>query len=141
MSILNFKIDRIVTEKFKLKEIDSMEDLRFSLSFQFKLSISESVICCVSEFEYRSNDEPVMEISLDCYFRIVDNELDSMIEDNRVIIDAENLQYLATIAVGIARGEIHARCEVANSPLQEVVLPQVNLTKIITTPSDFLIDS
>ena len=137
MSILNYKIDKIVTERFNLKETDGIKNLRFSLSFQFKVSVKESVICCISEFEYRTENENVMTLSLECYFKVLDDGLNSMIKDNVLTIDTETLQYLATIAVGTARGEIHARCELANSALKEIVLPPVNLTEIITTPSEF----
>ena len=139
MSILNYKIDKIVTERFNLKDPDRTDRLRFSLSFQFKVSVDESVICCISEYKYRDDKEIVMDLSLECYFRILDKGLNSLIKDNVLTIDTETLQYLATIAVGAARGEIHARCEIAGSILKDSVLPPVNLTKIITTPSEFLL--
>lgn len=141
MRILNYKIDKIVTGRFNLKETDLTDDLRFSLSFQFKVSVDESVICCISEYKYRTDNEIVMDLSLECYFKILDNGLKSLIKDNILTIDTDTLQYLATIAVGTARGEIHARCEMAGSVLQESVLPPVNLTKIITTPSEFCINT
>lgn len=139
--ILKYKIDKIVTERFNLKEIDEIDNLSFSLAFQFKASVAESVICCISKFEYKSDRDIVMDLSLECYFKILDEGLNSLIQDHVLTIDKETLQYLATIAVGTARGEIHARCEMANSNLQEIVLPPVNLTKIITTPSEFYIDA
>ncbi len=137
MSILNFKIDKIVAKKFILKEPRTIDNLRFSLSFKFKVNTEESVICCISEFEYKAETEKVMEFSLECYFNISEKSLQARIKDNKLIFDVETLQYLATIAVGTARGEIHARCEMANSALKDIVLPPVNLTKIITTPSEF----
>ncbi|MDE6825153.1 MAG: hypothetical protein K2J18_00145 [Paramuribaculum sp.] len=141
MKILNYKIDKIVTGRFNLKDTDRTDRLRFSLSFQFKVSVDESVICCISEYNYRDDNETVMDLSLECYFSILDNGLKSLIKDNVLTIDTDTLQYLATIAVGTARGEIHARCEMAGSALRETVLPPVNLTKIITTPSEFYLNT
>lgn len=140
MSILNYKIDKIITERFNLEKIGRVNNLRFSLSFNFKVSVEQSVICCISEFKYKAKDVNVMELSLECYFKILNNNLQNLIKDNILTIDTETLQYLASIAVGAARGEIHARCELEDSPLQNVVLPPVNLTKIITTPAEFIIE-
>ena len=137
MNILNYRIDKIVTKDFKLKETNPNDDLRFSLSFQVKVSMEESAICCISEFQYSTGTEIVMGILLESYFKIANNGLNSLINGNLLTIDPETLQYLATIAVGTARGEIHARCEMAGSPLQHMVLPPVDLTKIITAPSEF----
>ncbi len=140
MSVLDYKIDKIITKSFQLKKTDRIDNLRFSLSFQFKVSIEDSAICCISEYEFSNEKEQVMELSMECYFKILHNGLDSLIHDNVLTIETEPLQYLATIAVGAARGEIHARCDMADSILKEIVLPPVNLTTIITTPSKFPVE-
>ncbi|MDE5872126.1 MAG: hypothetical protein K2H22_09315 [Muribaculaceae bacterium] len=74
---------------------------------------------------------------MDCYFQIDPKYFTSQVKDDVLTIKTEILQYLATIAVGTARGEIHARCAIAESPLQEIVLPPVDITRIIQTPAEF----
>ena len=44
---------------------------------------------------------------------------------------------MATIAVGAARGEIHARAEIEKSDLSEVILPPINLVEIIKESAIF----
>lgn len=101
--------------------------------------MEDKIICCVSQYLYKIEKEPLMDLELECYFKIKDDFLSSQINDKTLTIDMDILQYLATIAVGAARGEIHARCEMAGSPLQNIVLPPVNLTKIITSPAEFIL--
>ena len=137
MSVLKYRIDKIVTKGFKVRQTDNIAKLHFSLSFQFKVNEEEKVVCCISHYEYRTEEEIMMQLDLECYFQIEPKYFTSLIKDDVLTIKTEILQYLATIAVGTARGEIHARCSIAESPLQEIVLPPVDLTKIIQTPAEF----
>lgn len=137
MSVLRYKIDKIFTKGFDVRFTDNLDKLHFSLSFQFKVSVEEKVVCCISRYEYISEEVAVMQLDLECYFQIEPQYFTSLIKDDVLIIKTEILQYLATIAVGTARGEIHARCECAESRLQDIVLPPVDLTKIIKTPAEF----
>lgn len=137
MSVLKYRIDKIVTKEFKVRKINNIDNLHFSLSFQFKVNAKEKVVCCISHYEYRTEEEIMMGLDLECYFQIEPKYFTSLIKDDVLTIKTENLQYLATIAVGTARGEIHARCDIAESPLQEIVLPPVDLTKIIQIPAEF----
>ena len=137
MSVLKYRIDKIVTKEFEVRQIDNIDNLHFSLSFQFKVNVEEKVVCCISHYEYRTEKEIIMQLDLECYFQIEPKYFTSQIKDDVLTIKTEILQYLATIAVGTARGELHARCAIAESPLQEIVLPPVDLTKIIQTPAEF----
>ena len=137
MSVLKYRIDKIVTKGFKVRQTDNIAKLHFSLSFQFKVNEEGKVVCCISHYEYRTEEEIMMQLDLECYFQIEPKYFTSLIKDDVLTIKTEILQYLATIAVGTARGEIHARCAIAESPLQEIVLPPVDLTKIIHTPAEF----
>ncbi|MDE6536932.1 MAG: hypothetical protein K2M13_02695 [Muribaculaceae bacterium] len=137
MSVLKYRIDKIVTKEFKVRQVNSNEKLHFSLSLQFKVNVEEKVLCCISHYEYRSESEIKMQLDLECYFQIESKYFTSLIKDNSLVIKTEILQYLATIAVGTARGEIHARSAIAESPLQNTVLPPVDLTNIIKSPAEF----
>ena len=137
MSVLKFRIDKIVTKDFEIKQTDCISKLHFSLTFQFKINLEEKVICCISHYEYMTDEEIIMRLDLECYFQIEPEYFTSLIKDEILTIKTEILQYLATIAVGSARGEIHARCAIAESSIQEIVLPPVDLTKIIQTPAEF----
>ena len=137
MSVLKYRIDKIVTKGFEVRQTNSIDKLHFSLSFQFKVNVEEKVVCCISHYEFRTEEEIKMLLDLECYFQIEPQYFSSLIKDSVLTIKADILQYMATIAVGTARGEIHARCAIADSPMQDLVLPPVNLTKIIQTPAEF----
>lgn len=139
MSVLKYKIDQIVTRGFEIKNTDQLDKLHFSLSFRFKINAEEKVVCCISHYEYAIGDYIVMQLDLECYFQIDRRYFISLLKDDVLTIKTDILQYLATIAVGTARGEIHARCAIEGSPLQNIVLPPVDLTQIITTPAEFTI--
>lgn len=139
MSVLKYKIDRIVTKDFWVTNVTELNKLKLSLSFQFKVSSDDKIICCISHYEYERETERLMHLDLECYFQIDHDYFSSLIEDEVLTIKPDILQYLATIAVGAARGEIHARCDLAGSILKDTVLPPVDLTKIIQTPAVFAI--
>lgn len=137
MSILKYRIERIMTNKFSLDNNANLGKLSFSISFRFKVNVEERLVSCISRYEYLSGDDKVMQLELECFFIIEKENFKSLVKDKSLTINQNILQYMATIAVGAARGEIHARCQFADSPLQEIVLPPVNLTKIITKPAEF----
>ncbi len=137
MSIIKYKIERIITNHFSLENKDEIGKLSFAISFQFKVNTEERLISCISRYRYLSEEINVMQLELECLFKVEKDNFNSLIKDNKLSINQDFLQYMATIAVGAARGEIHARCQIDNSPLQDIVLPPVNLTKIITKPAEF----
>ncbi len=139
MSVLKYKINKIVSKGFEVKNTDRLDNINFSMAFQFKVNVEEEVVCCISNYEYKREEEKIMLFNLECYFQIESQYFTSLIKDKVLTIKTDILQYLATIAVGTARGEIHARCERDGSALQGIVLPQVDLTKIIRTPAKFII--
>ncbi|WP_277821298.1 hypothetical protein [Palleniella muris] len=58
----------------------------------------------------------------------------TMLQDTTFTLEPFFSQYLSTINVGAARGEIHARCEQAGSELANVILPPVNLVEALPDP-------
>lgn len=139
MSVLKYRIDRIVTKDFKAVNAAELNKLQFSLAFKFKVNMDDKIICCMSHYEYERENEKLMHLDLECYFQIEPDYFSSLIEDEVLTIKPDILQYLATIAVGAARGEIHARCDISGSILKDTVLPPVDLTKIIRTPAEFAV--
>lgn len=76
---------------------------------------------------FNYDGDEVLHITLSTIFAIEPSAFDTMLKDKEFIIEPFFSQYLATINVGAARGEIHARCELANSELTKIVLPPINL--------------
>lgn len=139
MSVFKYRIAKIRVLEFNASQDASLNDLKLTSSFGFKVSFDECVVGCLSQFEYKTSDDTVMYLSLECVFKVEENCFRGLIKDGVLTIPTDMLQYMASIAVGTARGEIHARCEQCGSTLQDVVLPPLNLTEIIKAPSEFLL--
>lgn len=137
MSVLKYKINRIVSDEFFVKDIVDTDNLRLSLSFEFKINVESKAVCCISRYDYMLDQEIMMRLVLECYFQIESAYFESLVKDKVLTIKHEILQYLASIAVGTARGEIHARCQMSDSDIQNIILPPINLTDIIRTPAVF----
>ena len=138
MSYLKYKILGIRTIDFScLQEIDENISITFNTEYKFRLNKVDCLIGCISNFTYLQQNKVIMNLSLECVFAIEPEFFKSLREGDKYIVSADCLQYLATISVGTARGEIHARSEAANSPVMNLVLPPINLTEIIKTPSEF----
>lgn len=137
MNVLKYRIEKIDVKNFEVEISDKPEKLQLSTSFEFNVNLEGHLILCKSTYSYKAGEKILMKIELDCYFKVEEECFNSLIKDGILTINQEMLQYMASIAVGTARGEIHARCQLAGSKLQNVVLPPINLTKIITSPSEF----
>lgn len=142
MDIIPFKIVQIKVEKF---EIQDASDIKLDASFDmqtkcdFGINKDLKLISCRMHYIYRQNDNAVLHFVLICTFNIEEKAFDGFCKDNKFTLDTYFSQYLATINVGAARGEIHARCEAVKSPLANLILPPINLTKILNKPIEFSI--
>ncbi len=67
-------------------------------------------------------------------FDVKPDAFQTMIDGNKFTLQPFFSQYLSTINVGAARGEIHARCEHAGSELANIILPPVNLVEALHEP-------
>lgn len=137
MSVLKYRISRLNVSRFSVVETENLDNLQLATSFQFKINIELHLLSCIGIYEYKKADKSIMALDLECYFNVEQEYFNSLIQDDILTINQDMLQYMATISVGAARGEIHARCEVAGSILRDMVLPPINLTQIITTPAIF----
>lgn len=138
MNILSYKIAGINVIKFSCeKDFNLEKPVNISTGFQFKLNKQDKLIACIGEYKYSQDETPVMALTLECIYMIESSSFDSLRQEDKYVVSADILQYLATISVGTARGEIHARTEASGSALRTVVLPPINLTKIITNDSLF----
>lgn len=48
MSILRFRIAKIVTSKFSIQETDTLDNLQMTSSYQFEVNTNECVVLCRS---------------------------------------------------------------------------------------------
>lgn len=131
-----FRIIAIDAKKFKAKEdVDSdIDKAKIHSTFSFAVNATQKLVRCDSEYTYNCQGEDVLVFAMSCVFAVEEEGFSQMTEDGKFTIEPYFSQYLATISVGAARGEIHARCEARHSPLARVILPPMNLIKALPDP-------
>lgn len=135
MRKIPFRIVGIVTEKFTLEEGKGIGDrVDVSTNFGFAVNHNKRLVKCTVSYAYSYEGESLLNMVLSCIFAIEPTAFADMQRDNKFVIEPFFSQYLATINVGAARGEIHARCELAKSQLTKIILPPINLVDALPTP-------
>ena len=85
-------------------------------------------------YAYLQEEAELLQITLVSTFDVKPKEFQTMLQGNTFTIEPFFSQYLSTINVGAARGEIHARCEQAGSKLASIILPPINLIDALPKP-------
>lgn len=136
MNTIPFKIIEINTEKFALAETPAEFDecINVKTNFSFGVNATSQLVRCVIDYTYVYKGKDILNMRLSCVFKIEEEAFGIMLQDGKFILDPFFSRYLATINVGAARGEIHARCETMNSPLSKIILPPINLMEALPAP-------
>lgn len=124
-----YRIARIETRQFALfpDKFINAEKVDVRSSYEFAVSDDISVVRCRSQFHYLQGDQLLMVLDMVTYFSIAPEGIEEIKKKGHVPVDF--LRYMGTIAVGTARGIIHAKTE--GTALNAVVLPPINLVEII----------
>ena len=141
MKNIPFRIVGIETSNFFLKNDVSVkegEKVDVNTNFMFAVKRDAQLVKCKINYMYSFQGEKILTMDLSCAFSIEPQAFGEMVHDNKFVIEPFFSQYLATINVGAARGEIHARCEMNNSQLANVILPPINLVEAL--PNDVVIE-
>ena len=135
-----FKVIGLNVEKFDLVEIPAKIEgnIDVKTNFSFGVNTASQLVRCLIDYTYVYRGEGILNMVLTCVFKIEEEDFDKMLHDNKFVIKPFFSRYLATINVGAARGEIHARCELAKNSLSQIVLPPINLVEAI--PEDIVIE-
>lgn len=136
MKAIPFRIVGIETSDFFFKKdvvLDSGK-IDITTNFMFAVNKEAKLVKCMIDYTYVLQGEKIMSLTVSCIFAIEPQAFGEMIRDNKFVIEPFLSQYLATINVGAARGEIHARCEIQNSPLSKIILPPINLVEALPAP-------
>ena len=103
------------------------EEVKVESSFGFSHSTDLSMIRCITQIRYLQSEAILLVFKNATYFDIAPEGVNDIQKEGKVPVDF--LQYMATIAVGTARGIIHDKTE--GTVLNSVVLPPINLVEII----------
>jgi hypothetical protein len=142
MNTIPFKIIEINTEKFVLTEAPAVfdENIDVNTNFSFGVNATSQLVRCVMDYTYVYNGKEILNMVLSCVFKIEEEAFGSMLQDGMFILEPFFSRYLATINVGAARGEIHARCEIQSSPLSKIILPPINLVEALPAPIKIILN-
>ncbi len=124
-----YRIFKIETNQFATfpDPFDNGSPVNVQTSFQFAASMDISNVRCQAHILYKQGDCLLLVLDISTYFSIGDEGIKEIRKQGKVPVDF--LRYIATIAVGAARGIIHAKTE--GTVLNAVVLPPINLVEII----------
>ena len=140
MNTIPFKVIGLNVEKFELVEnpvkIEGNIDIR--TNFSFGVNVSSQLVRCLMDYTYVYQGKKILNMVFTCVFKIEEEAFGKMLQNNKFVIEPFFSRYLATINVGAARGEIHARCEAANNPLSQIILPPINFVEAL--PEEIVIE-
>ena len=124
-----YKIARLETKQFAIfpEKFNNSDPAEVSSSFEFSTSVDLETMRCRATFQYIQEDKVWLILELNAFFMIAPDGITEIKKKGAVPVDF--LRYMGTIAVGAARGIIHARTE--GTVLNAVVLPPINLMEII----------
>ena len=143
MKQIPFRIVDIKVEKFELTNTSFSyeEKVEVRTGFEFGVNVDKHVVQCRATYIYLQRSKELLNLVLTSFFDVKPEEFVGLLNDNSFIIEPYFSQYLATINVGAARGEIHARCEIQESPLANVILPPINLTQVLNSNIEIILQN
>lgn len=127
---VKFGLRKITTTQFAT--IDSVEidvqSIKLNFGFGFGINEANRLLGCAAKFEFLSNGMPFIVLSLTCDFEIESETWDSFIhtDSNTIVFPLSMVTHLAVLAVGTARGVLHAKTE--NTKYNQYFLPTINVT-------------
>ena len=129
-----YQIIRIETKQFAVfpEKFINTERVLVKSSYGFSPSEDLQTIGCRSVFNYIQNKNLLLVTELLTVFALAPEGVEEI--KKKGIIPVDFLRYMATIAVGAARGVIHTKTE--GTVLNSIVLPPINLVEIIKQDLD-----
>lgn len=134
-----YRIIQVHIDAFNMKN-EPMEDgskIGIKSSYTFQTQFEQELIRCISDFSFVKDNEQMLNLQLTCVFAVEHEAYQGMYNDDRskVIVPAYFCRYMATIAVGAARGAMAAKIQ--GSELENLVLPPINLVEAIKNDTIF----
>ena len=131
MRNIPFRIVGIETVDLSLKEdfVFSEDNHNVDVNTEFSFAVNKDLkmVKCIIDYSYQYHADEILKMSLACVFKIENDAFASMLQGDKFVIEPFFSRYLATINIGAARGEIHARCDERKSNLKDIILPPINL--------------
>ena len=131
-----FRVVGLQVESFQLTGNKPQSDIPVEVrtNYEFGVMPNEHLVMARLVYVYLQGEKELLQMTLVSTFDIKPDAFQTMIEGNTFTLQPFFSQYLSTINVGAARGEIHARCQAAESELADIILPPINLTEALPEP-------
>ena len=140
-TVIPFNVDELICNKFEIYGELSPGDTDVRTGFTFGVHIPSHHVRCRIVYQYLQNEKLLLELDFTTSFDVQEEAMQSMVRGDKFVIEPYFAQYLATINVGAARGEIHARSEMAKSSFVDAILPPINLMEAIPDDIEIEIDN
>lgn len=127
---MRFRMFRINVEQFAiLAENVQLEKLDIATGLEIKYSLEGKSLAIVMTFKFISEEEKVMLLKLNCEFQIQEDDWNSQINDAKIIIPKNFIEYLVVQTIGTARGVLH--CKTEGTAFNHIILPPMNVSDMI----------
>ncbi|MBD5420485.1 MAG: hypothetical protein K2F93_07050 [Muribaculaceae bacterium] len=135
--MIRFRMVRINVDQFAiLAEKVPAEGVSFSVHLGFNVASNAARIACIFTIEFTHVEMPLLKLSINCEFDVMEEDWKNYINDKILTIAKEDLGFFANQTVGVARGILF--CKTENTDFQNLILPPVNLIDLIN--QDLVID-
>lgn len=137
-----YRIVQVHIDVFNMKDqpVDEGAKIGVKSNYIFQTQFEQRLIRCASNYTFVKDDEPILNLQLSCVFEVEPEAFDGMYNEDRSTLTVPEYfcRYMATIAVGAARGVIAAKVEGTN--LKNLVLPPINLMETIQRDTIFTVE-
>jgi len=130
---IGFALHSIRTEQFATIEdsFDREGEINLSTGLNFAFEKDLKMIAVFTKFEFESNAKPFLIVETSCHFNINPDawQMFGNEDTGNVVIPKNFMQHLTMIAIGTARGVLHAKTE--NTEFNSLILPTINATELV----------
>ena len=84
------------------------------------------------------NNKKLLILELFCEFEIHPEDWEEMIDEKKLVVPKDFLEYLISQSIGTMRGVLYCKSE--DTPFSTFVLPSINVSNLIQTDAEFNLD-
>lgn len=126
-----FRLVAITTEDFSTVKSNFQSDdinIGINLAVDVQVNAADYIVAMATRFEFHQNTQPILTLESICHFQVDDKYWPQFVKDESLVIPANLLTHFLVLAVGTARGIIHAKRPMW---LQGLILPTLDVSKLI----------
>jgi len=135
-----FRLFKISTEQFAIIDNAFVEQDNINLraGIDFKIDTKNRFIACFTRFEFFTEKNPFIVLSVKCEFSIHESAWQSFIDKDKIKLPKNLMRHLAVITVGTSRGVLHAKTE--NTKYNRFFLPTINVNDFVKDDISLLLN-